>query len=229
MNTKCADCPVLTNALFRNLSPEQVARANCIFHPARYHANQIVFFEGRAADHLFGLNAGLVKLVKSLENGKERIIRVLFPGDLFGFEALSEATYPLTAVVLQNSEICAVPCKQFFAFLRSNPDISIDMIRFLLGEIAQIRSQMTSMSFKDARARVAMFVLSLVPPNQMDSAEPCSLTLPLTSHEIGEILELSPETVSRAWNFLQREGVVEKRGRRLAVRDLQRLRAAAHG
>ena len=172
---------------------------------------------------------GLVKTVKSLENGKERITRVLFPGDVFGLEALNETTYPLTAVVLQDSEICSVPCNQFFAFLRANPDISLDMIRFLLGEIAQIRTQMTTMSYKDARARVAMFVLSLISPNQTGTAKYCSLTLPLTSHEIGEILELSPETISRAWKFLRRESLIEKRGRHVIIRDLQGLEGAARG
>jgi CRP/FNR family transcriptional regulator len=217
----------MTNAVFQNLSADQTARFACIFRPTNYRRNQIIFFEGGAADHLFALNSGVVKLVKSLENGKERIVRVLFAGELFGLEALSETTYPLTAVVLQDSKICAVPCRQFDAFLHSNPDISLEMIRFLLGEIAKIRRQMTTMSFKDARARVAMFVLSLLSPRQTASAQSCSLTLPLTSHEMGEILELSPETVSRAWSFLRHEGLVEKRGRRLVIQDLSGLQDAA--
>jgi CRP-like cAMP-binding protein len=227
LRTDCVDCPVLKNAVFRRLSTDQAARFNCIFRPARYHKNQIIFFEGGEAEHLFALTAGLVKMVKSLENGRERIMRVLFPGEMFGLEALNETTYPLTAVVLQDSEICSVPCKQFFAFLQENPDISLDMIRFLLSEIEQMRTQVTAMSFKDARGRVAMFVLSLLSPEQKVAAPSFSLTLPLTSHEIGEILELSPETVSRAWNFLRREGLIEKRGRHLVIRDIQGLEGTA--
>jgi len=186
-----------------------------------------LFFEGGAAHHLFALNVGLVKLVKSLENGKERITRILFPGELFGLEALRDATYPLTAVVLRDSEICAVPRDQFFGFLRANPDISLDMIRLLVGEIAEIRTQMTTMSFKDARMRLATFLLSLIPPEEQPSSKTCSLTLPLTSQEIGEVLELSPETVSRTWNAFRREGLIEKRGRSLVIQNLQKLEGAA--
>lgn len=166
-------------------------------------------------------------MVKSLENGKERITRILFPGDLFGLEALNQETYPVTAVVLEDSEICSVPREQFFAFLRSNPDISIDMIRLLVGEIAEARAQMTSMSFKDARMRVATLVLSLVSSSERSDRNACSITLPLSSQEIAEILELSPETVSRTWRTLRQEGLIEKRGRRLVIQDLHALEATA--
>ncbi|MEJ2010110.1 MAG: Crp/Fnr family transcriptional regulator, partial [Acidobacteriota bacterium] len=181
MKAGCPECAVLSSTLFHSLSKEHFNRFSCIFCATRYHRNQILFFEGGAAHHLFALNVGLVKLVKSLENGKERITRVLFPGELFGLEALKDATYPLTAVVLRDSEICAVPREQFFAFLRANPDISLDMIRLLVGEIAEIRTQMTTMSFKDARMRLATFLLSLVPtndkvfPNDKVSPKPFSL------------------------------------------------------
>jgi len=227
LKENCLDCRVLSSTLFRSLSEEHAKRFTCIFCPTHYRRNQILFFEGGAAHHLFALNAGLVKMVKSLENGKDRITRILFPGDIFGLEALSQETYPLTAVVLEDSEICSVPREQFFAFLRSNPDISIDMIRLLVSEIAEARTQMTSMSFKDARMRVATFLLSLISAGEENSPNSCSLTLPLTSQEIAEILELSPETVSRTWHALRQEGLIEKRGRRLVIQDLQALEATA--
>lgn len=227
MKANCPECRVFSSILFRSFSDEQAKRFNCIFCPTHYHRNQILFFEGGAAHHLFALNAGLVKLVKSLENGKERITRILFPGGLFGLEALNEAAYPLTAVVLQDSEICSVPREQFFAFLRSNPDISLDMIRLLVSEISEARTQMTSMSFKDARMRVATFILSMISPIEGNSSNSCSLTLPLTSQEIAEILELSPETVSRTWHTLREEGLIKKRGRHLIIQDVNALEATA--
>lgn len=227
MKAGCPDCRVLSSTLFRSLSDEQAKRFTCIFCSTHYHRNQILFFEGGAAHHLFALNVGLVKMVKSLENGKDRITRILFPGDLFGLEALNEERYPVTAVVVEDSEICSVPREQFFAFLRSNPDISIDMIRLLVSEIAEARTQMTSMSFKDARMRVATFVLSLISASEGSTSNSCSLALPLTSQEIAEILELSPETVSRTWRTLRQEGLIEKRGRRLVIQDLHALEATA--
>jgi CRP/FNR family transcriptional regulator len=83
------------------------------------------------------------------------------------------------------------------------------------------------MSFKDARMRVATFLLSLISPDEKSPSNSCSLTLPLTSQEIAEVLELSPETVSRTWHAFRQEGLIQKRGRQLDVRDLQALELTA--
>ncbi|MBZ5514037.1 MAG: cyclic nucleotide-binding domain-containing protein [Acidobacteriia bacterium] len=121
MGPLCTECPVLKSVLFRGLTHEQITRLGCVFRPARYRRNQILFFEGGSAQHVFALHSGLVKVVKALENGKDRITRVLFPGELFGLEALTEATYPLTAVTLRDGEICAATRDEVLNFLRANP------------------------------------------------------------------------------------------------------------
>ncbi len=229
LKPECSSCPVLSGALFRRFSMEQISRFTCIFRPARYRRNQVLFFEGGAAQHLFALRSGLVKMVKPLANGKERIVRVILPGEIFGLEALNEAHYPLTAVVLQGSEICSIGRDEFFVFLRANPDIALEMVLVLAGEIAALGAQMTSLSFKDARTRLATFLLSLVPLGQALSSGKCSLTLALSSQEIAEVLELSSETISRTWRRLEREGLLEKHGRQVVIQNLPALESSARG
>ncbi len=183
--------------------------------------------EGGSAQHVFALHTGLVKVVKSLENGKDRITRVLFPGELLGLEALTEQTYPLTAVTLRDCEICASSRDEFLEFLRANPDIALGMIRFLVGEVTRVRTQVTDMSFKDARMKVATLLLSLVHTEVEGPAQAHALTLPFSRQEISEILELSPETVSRTLSSFRREQVLEARGRKLSIQDVGKLQHAA--
>lgn len=227
MRPVCSDCPVLKGLLFRGLTSEQIARLGCVFRPARYRRNQILFFEGGTAQHLFALHTGLVKIVKSLENARERITRVIFPGELFGLEALIETTYPLTAVTLRDCEICAASRDEFSEFLRANPDISLGMVRFLVSEVSRVRTQVTDMSFKDARMKIATLLLSLVSSESETASMPYSLTLPFSRQEISEILELSPETVSRTLSAFRREQLIEARGRSLIIHELAGLQAAA--
>jgi CRP-like cAMP-binding protein len=228
MGPICNDCPVLKGVLFRGLSNEQIARLGCIFRRARYRRSQILFFEGGVGLHVFALHSGLVKVVKSLENGKDRITRVLFPGELFGLEALTENTYPLTAVTLRDCEICAASREEFLDFLHSNPDVALGMVRFLVSEVARVRTQVTDMSFKDARMKVATFLLSLISSETQAPTETYSLTLPFSRQEISEILELSAETVSRTLSTFRRDQVLEARGRRVTIHDIKKLQAAAH-
>jgi len=228
LKPNCPGCPVLPNLLFREASSEQFSELECIFRPTRLHRNHVLYLEGSSAQHLFGLRSGLVKLVNLLENGKERIVRVLFPGAVFGFEALTKTACPVTAVVLQDSEICVVPCDEFLSLLQTSTDTALGVIRYLVSEVTRVRSQIADMSFKDARMRVTTFVLSLVPPDELKSSLTASITLPFSTLEIGEILELSPETVSRTWSALRRDGLIEKRGRKLVISSLEKMQNVAH-
>jgi CRP/FNR family transcriptional regulator len=214
--------------LFQSLTPEQIQRVGCVFRPARYRRNQILFFEGGTAQHLFALHTGLVKMVKSLENGKDRITGVLFPGELFGLESLTDLAYPITAVALRDCEICAAPREDFSTYLQTNPDLAIGMVRFLVGELERVRTQVTDMSFKDARMKVATFLLSLLSHDTPATNENLTLTLPLSRQEISEVLELSPETVSRTLSAFRREQLVAARGRQLVIQNRAALEAVAH-
>ena len=227
MGPTCTNCPVLKTSLFNTMSAEQVSRLGCVFRPARYRRNQILFFEGGVAQHLFALHSGLVKLVKSLENGKDRITGVLFPGQMFGLEALSNPTYPLTAVALRDSEICAASREEIVAFLQSNPEIALGMVRFLVAEVGRVRNQVTDMSFKDAKKKVATFLLSLLASDPAPHNDRATLNLPLSRQEISEVLELSPETISRTLAAFRREQLIVARGRHLNIQNVEGLRSAA--
>ncbi len=229
MGPGCSNCPVLKNSLFRSLSEEQIQAIGCVFRPARYRRNQILFFEGGIAQHLFALHSGLVKIVKSLENGKDRITGVLFPGELFGLESLTDAAYPLTAVALRDCEICAAPRDDFSTYMRTNPEIAIGMVRFLVGELKRIRTQVTDMSFKDARMKVATFLLSLATTDPAVAVNGnTAMTLPLSRQEISEVLELSPETISRTFSFFRQEQMVVAKGRNLIIQNRPKLESVAH-
>jgi len=228
MGPTCSNCPVLKSSLFNSLAAEQVSRLGCIFRPARYRKRQILFFEGGVAQHLFALHAGLIKLVKSLENGKDRITGVLLPGQLFGLESMADPTYPLTAVALRDSEVCAASREEVVTFLQLNPEIALGMVRFLVREVGRARTQVTDMSFKNSKMKVATFILSLVTaePNPHDG--PVTLMLPLSRQEISEVLELSPETISRTLAAFRREELVVAHGRSLTIQNVEALKRAAH-
>ena len=228
MGPGCENCPVLRTSLFHSLTREQISRLGCIFRPSHYRRNQILYFEGGSALHLFALHTGLLKVVKPLENGKDRIMAVLFPGQLFGMEALTEKSYPFTAVTLRDSEICSSPREEFIAFLQANPDIALGMVRFLVSELGRTRAQVTDMSFKDARMKLATFLLSLVSVEAVGTGPAVSLTLPLSRQEISEVLELSPETVSRTLTAFRKEQLLTARGRKLVIQNRNGLEAVAH-
>jgi CRP-like cAMP-binding protein len=102
------------------------------------------------------------------------------------------------------------------------------MVRFLVGELKRVRKQVTDMSFKDARMKVATFLLSLISIDSPNSDGSISLTLPLSRLEISEVLELSPETISRTFSSFRREQLLGARGRNLLIQNRAALERVAH-
>lgn len=229
MGPGCTNCPVLKGSLYRSLTDSQIKAVGCAFRPATFRRNQILFFEGGHAQHLFALHSGLVKIVKSLENGKDRITGVLFPGELFGLESLTDTAYPLTAVALSDCEVCAAPREDFTSHIRTNPEIALGMVKFLVDELKRVRCQVTDMSFKDARMKVATFILSLIVSDKpAENNGGINLVLPLSRQEISEVLELSPETISRAFGYFRKEKIVSARGRHVIIQNRAALEGVAH-
>ena len=107
------------------------------------------------------------------------------------------------------------------------PDIALGMVRFLVSEVTRIRTQITDMSFKDARMKIATLLLSLVTSETATPPRPYSFQLPFSRQEISEILELSPETVSRTLSSMRHEQMLDAHGRRVTIQDIDRLRTAA--
>jgi CRP-like cAMP-binding protein len=222
----CTSCPVYASPLFRTETKGQVSLSPCVFHPSQTLVNQSLYAEASPAEHLFALHSGLIKMVRSLESGKERIIRIVFPGAVFGFEVLASDSFAASAVAVQKSEVCSIGSDELAAHLRTNPEFALNLVRLLAKEITHLSIDLSSMSFKDARTRVATLLYSVLPAEAKNEAEGAVLKLPFSCQEIGEMLEISPETVSRSWNSLERDGVIKKRGRRVTVQNVGALERA---
>ena len=223
----CTGCPVFSSPLFRQAADQAAPLLPCVFRPTHALGNDLLFSEACPADHLFALHFGLVKIVRSLESGKERIVRIVFPGAVFGFEALSSGSHSASAVTMQKSEICSVSSDEFVDHLRVNPQFALNVVRLLADEITHLSNALSNMSFKDARRRVATLLCSLLSTETKDKGGNAVLRLPFLCQEIGEMLELSPETVSRTWSALERDGVIKKHGRKIVVQDAAALEKAA--
>lgn len=75
-------------SLFQHLDESEAALLSSLLHTRRYNKGEMVVQEGERSDTLYVIHQGCVKLSKYNENGKEHIIRFLFPGDFFGQDSL---------------------------------------------------------------------------------------------------------------------------------------------
>lgn len=220
------DCVLCEGRLFNGLASDQVCRVRGLIASLSYPARAMLFRERAPADRLFILKSGCVKLATALADGREQILRLALPGQVFGFESLDESSYPYSACALTEANVCAVRHRDMMRILEQDSGISIKMIRVLNGEIEHSRTLIRDLGLKSSTERMASFILSLVPLRRGASSD---FSLPLTRKEISEMLGLTVETVSRAMSGFQRAGIIRVSRGLICVLDEPRLQALAEG
>ncbi len=230
MTVTCAcnrdDCFLCEGRIFNGLASDQVCRVRGLIAPVSFSARAPLFHERTPADLLFILKTGCVKLTTALADGREQILRLALPGQMFGFESLNESSYPYSACALTDASVCAVRHRDVMQILEKDPGVSLRMIRMLNGELERSRALIRDLGLKSATERMASFILSLVPLRHGASSD---FALPLTRKEISEMLGLTVETISRAMTGFQRAGIVRASRGLIRILDEPRLQALAEG
>ena len=106
--------------------------ASQLFNSAKqvhYEPQQNIFQEGQAADTVFLVQKGMVKLISYLPNGNARIVRLLGPGKILGLEAIVDNTYEHSAMAIHDIQMLKIPSTTLRRIRNHEPEIF-----FLLGE-----------------------------------------------------------------------------------------------
>ncbi|MBI3571710.1 MAG: Crp/Fnr family transcriptional regulator [Gammaproteobacteria bacterium] len=186
----------------------------------------MLFHERAPADLLFILKTGCIKLTTALADGREQILRLVLPGQMFGFESLNDSFYPYSACALMDVSVCAVRHRDMMRILEKDSGVSIRMIRMLNSELDRSKALIRDLGLKSSTERMASFILSLLPLRRGLSSD---FVLPLTRKEISEMLGLTVETVSRAMTGLQRACIIHAARGLVRILDADRLKALADG
>lgn len=221
----CISCPIRHLSIFGELPAERLLQIQQ-FQPAvlQFQAGETIYHQGASAQSAYTLRKGMVKLSKSLANGRTQIIRVIGTGELFGFDGFADETYSHSATPLCTVELCRLPFTDLAALKKQHSEIDTAMTQRWLHYLRQAENQMLALGVMKAPERLASFLI-----NWYDSGEPTSegVPLPLARGEIGELLGLTIETVSRFISEWKRQGYIsETKGHLLLLNRAALLKAA---
>ena len=127
-----------------------------------YRSRQLVFSQGEAADAVFYLQSGKVKLTVVSSRGKEAVIGVLDRGSFFGEGCL--AAQPLrmaTASAIQPSSIIRVGKSTMVRMLHREPEFAELFIAYLLSRNVRIEEDLVDQLFNSSEKRLARTLLLL--------------------------------------------------------------------
>ena len=115
--------------LFADLNEQDFSQIHTPIDDLVFAPEQMLYTEGEAAVGVFTLRKGMVKLVRSTSDGRERIVRVLRPGDVLGLEALATSHYDSEAVALTEVSVCRIPLSVIHNLSANSPRMHMRLMQ----------------------------------------------------------------------------------------------------
>jgi CRP/FNR family cyclic AMP-dependent transcriptional regulator len=198
---------------------------------ARYEKGQNIFDEGDPADYFHVLTRGAVKCVKSSQGGKEAVLKVLLPGDLFCCEAavFDGKPHPGCAQPMGPVTVLKIPKQAYLKLLKTNPAAAIEVIKYLGSRLNEAQETSKTFALERADQRIASLLVRLAERTGSSSVEGIVLTLKINRQDIADMTGLAVETTIRTISKLTRKRLIAKSGRSLVIRDLKGLKSLAEG
>lgn len=220
---------VLSHARYlRGLDPAELAEVDARMQVRGYDVDEPVFHAGDRADTLFVLATGTVKLSRTTGEGRDVLIDVVAPGDLFGtLSALGDPEYPDTARALTVACVLSISADDFRAVMQRHPSVALAVLDDVAHRLEQSRQRVAHLSGGTVDQRVAAALLRLVTVVGEPRGSGVLLQLPLTRADLASMSGTTTESASRVMSRLRHQGVVESGRRWTSVLDVARLQALA--
>ncbi|MFZ1641497.1 MAG: Crp/Fnr family transcriptional regulator [Candidatus Contendobacter sp.] len=220
---KCRHCAVRNSVLFAGLEEVDFRHIHQPIKDVALAPQDSLYRMSERGSTLFTLRSGVIKLLQYLPNGSQRIVRLLRDGDALGLEALVGQPYQHDAIALTDCEICAIPVDVVEQLGHEQPRLYRELMARWQQALSEADAWLTQFTTGTARQRVARLLLRLTCPEQDNH-------LPLFGREdMGAMVGLTTETVSRAIAELRRQGVLRDRGANIQECDRETLRRIADG
>ena len=219
----CRDCAVRNSALFAGLQEVDFGELHQPIEDIILEPPAVLYRIGERGRVVFTLRRGLAKLVKYLPDGNQRIVRLLRHSDTLGLEALLGQPYPHDAIALTRCEVCTIPVSLVERLGHEQSRLCHELMMRWQQALAEADRWLAEFSTGTARQRVARLLLWL---SETAPGQP----VPLFGREdLGAMLGLTTETVSRTIAELRRNGLIQEMPHNQLTLDQSGLRHIADG
>lgn len=179
--------------------------------------NDVIFAEDEPATELFVVQSGRIAIATSSLDGRESVIALMEPGDLFGEMPLFDGgTRSAGARALEASELVAVPYAPVEVVLKKRPELLWSVVRLLAERLRTTNAAVADSVFLDVTGRTAKRLLEL-------AGDADEFVLPVTQEELAGMVGASRERVNKAISAFIRLGWLEQTERRYRITDRTQL------
>lgn len=199
---RCHNCGIREGALCSVMTDDEFSRFSLSVEDIQYPAGSVLFRQDSDGLHMFSIRQGMVKLTRLRQNGDQRIMRILRPGDVGGLEAIVAKKYEYDAVALDSVLACRIPVNVIHQMDSASPQLHKRLLEKWHTTLKEADEWMAELTAGSARSRLARLLLKMRNPKQPEFS-----TL-FSRDDIGSMLCMKMETASRTISAFQREGKI---------------------
>lgn len=176
-----------------------------------YRNRSHVFMQGDQLTNVYFIHQGQVKIYKTDLHGKEQIVNVLQPGDMFPHQGFfRQDNYPAHAEAVGDIVLIYIPIQSFEDFLIAHPEICVKLFRVLGDIIVDLHSRLEEKILYNTFDQIIMLLLRLIKSHGEEiDTDKYVINTPFTNRELANMIGSSRETVSRTLTKLKNDQCVE--------------------
>jgi CRP/FNR family transcriptional regulator len=203
----------------------QEANNTSLFRRRRLKAGQSALSMSQPFDGLYVVRLGALKTSMTHMDGAEHVLAFPMKGDLLGFDGICKNKYLSEVVALTDCDLVRIPSSDFFSPGRGCNDIERMAYWAISREIVQEQTAYALYHSAKSESRVARFLRIQSERFNAMGYSPNRFTLPMTRRDIGNHLNVTLETVSRAFSALDNQGIITVDRREIKINSLEALRS----
>lgn len=210
--------------LFRELDDEAAAALRSSMVEVRLGRGETLFREGDVGDRVFVVTSGKIKLGRQAADGRENLLALLGPGQMFGELSLFDpGPRSATASAVTETGLLALSHKDLLPWLTGRPEVARGLLNQLAARLRRSNDTLADLVFADVPGRVAKQLLELSSRFGVPSDEGVRVVHDLTQEELAQLVGASRETVNKALADFAGRGWIRLEQRSVVILDMERI------
>ncbi len=218
------DLTIRQAPLFSALDDEAAISLRESMVPLKLSKGQILFKEGQEGDRLYVVVQGKIKLGTASGDGRENLLSILGPGEMFGELSLFDPEpRTSTATAVTDARLVSLAHEAVIGLVTTHPQTSLELLRRLAQRLRKSNEILADLVFADVPGRVAKAIMDLGERFGSQKEDGLHVNHDLTQEELAQLVGASRETVNKALADFAARGWVKLEPRAVLVTDVERL------
>jgi CRP-like cAMP-binding protein len=214
----------MQSPLFAALDAEAAAALRATLKETAVPKGEVLFQEGEPGDRMYVIMDGKVKLGQTSSDGRETLLGVLGPGEMFGELSLFDpGLRTSTATALTDAVVLGMGHDQLGPWLAGRPEVAASLLQALARRLRRTNEAMADLVFSDVPGRVAKALMDLGEKFGTVTPEGLMVTHDMTQEELAQLVGASRETVNKALADFAQRGWIRLESRQVLILDVERL------